>query len=114
MRLWGLWGSATAVEFEQAVIKLGRALQAAQSTPWAILADSRRFMAQSQEVTEHRKDAMTQATAMGCSRIASIIGNAIHTMQFRRIANEAHVTCAAFEDESTAMDWLFEQGPVSR
>ena len=114
MRLWGLWSSTIAVEFEQGVIKLGRALQGARRAPWSILADSRQFKAQSQEVTDRRKKAMAQAAALGCSQIASIVGNAVHTMQFRRIASEAHMPCASFEDESTAMQWLFEQEPPSR
>lgn len=109
MRLWGLWDHQIGAQFRDGVVKLGRELKLeSRGGPWCILADSRTFVAQSNEITNIRKDAMREATGLGCSRIAAVVDAAVYTMQFRRITNESHVTSAVFADEAAALHWLLE------
>ena len=109
MRLWGLWDPPMAVQFRDGVVKLGRELKLdSRGAPWAILADSRAFVAQSNEVTNIRKAAMHEATSLGCTRIAALVDKAVYTMQFRRITNESHMASAVFGDEASALRWLLE------
>ena len=73
-----------------------------------MLADARDFLVQSEVVTEFRKEVMTKSLALGCKKIAAIVGQAIHGMQFKRIANESHIGSAIFHDESAALAWIFD------
>jgi hypothetical protein len=71
-----------------------------------MLADAREFVAQSAAVTEFRKEVMTKSLAMGCTKIAALVGQTVHGMQFKRIANESHVGSAVFSDEAAALAWV--------
>jgi hypothetical protein len=103
MKLRGVWDLPTATEFLSNVRRIGRELR---GRPWAILADSSQFPAQSPEVTQIRQEAMVFAQSQRCEKIASVASNAVHAMQFRRIAVGSHVGSGVFSDEKSALDWL--------
>jgi hypothetical protein len=103
IRMWGLWATSVGEQFRNQVLRLGRGLMGG---PWAIFADARDFYAQSAAVTEYRKEGMTKSLAMGCTKIAALVGHAVHGMQFKRIANESHVGSAVFSDEAAALAWV--------
>lgn len=105
LRMWGLWDEALAERFRSGTLKCASTLTGA---PWAILADASQFVAQSAVVTQKRKEVMVKAIPMGCTKIAAIVGQAVHRMQFTRIANESHVSSAVFKDEVTAVAWIIE------
>jgi hypothetical protein len=103
MNLWGLWSLAFAKDFYSTIREIAVTFSGAR---WGIVADSRNFAAQSQDVTQFRQQAMGAARNGGCDSIASIGSNAVHSMQFRRIAGESHVGGAVFEDEASAIAWI--------
>src|SRR5580698_7796119 len=103
LRMWGLWDIETGEQFRTHTLRHGRGLMGA---PWAMLADAREFVAQSAAVTEFRKEVMTKSLAMGCTKIAALVGQTVHGMQFKRIANESHVGSAVFSDEAAALAWV--------
>jgi hypothetical protein len=105
LRMWGLWDEVIAERFRSGTLKCASSLTGA---PWAILADASQFVAQSAAVTQKRKEVMVRAIPMGCTRIAAVVGQAVHSMQFTRIANESHVSSAVFKDEETAVEWIAE------
>jgi hypothetical protein len=111
VRMWGLWDQDLGEQFRSGALKLARNLGRA---PWAILADASHFVAQSAEVTQKRKDVMVGAIPLGCTRIAAIVGQAVHSMQFTRIAHESHVASAVFKDEATAVAWIEDGLGLSR
>jgi hypothetical protein len=106
IKLWGVWQVSTATDFCSAVHQFG---QGFLGKPWSIVADSREFRAQSQEVARLRREAMIDVQRLGCDKIASIGSNVVHAMQFKRIATESHVSSAVFEDETSALEWLHEE-----
>jgi hypothetical protein len=109
LRLWGLWDVATGVLFREGVVKFANELRReAQGAPWGILVDSRKFMAQSPEVTDLRKRAMVQVAALGCKKIAALVDAAVYSIQFKRIAKESNIASSVFTDESSALEWLRE------
>jgi hypothetical protein len=104
--MWGLWRLEVAEEFRSAVLKYGRTLQ----HPWAIVADTREFAAQSAPVTAIRKDAMQRVQPLGCTRVAALGEHAVHLMQFKRIAGESQMDAAVFHDEAAALAWASAHG----
>jgi hypothetical protein len=111
MRMWGFWEGPTGELFMAAALLFARGLAGA---PWCVLADTREYMAQSERVTELRKQTMIGCSSMGCTKIAAIVSGAAYLMQFKRIANESQVGSATFQDEASAMAWLFgDSGKVA-
>jgi len=102
--MWGFWRLDIAEEFRSAVLKYGCTLR----RPWAIVADTREFVAQSAPVTEIRKDVMQRILPLGCTRVAALGEHAVHSMQFKRIAGESHMDAAVFHDEAAALAWASE------
>jgi hypothetical protein len=105
MKLRGVWDVAIAQEFLSIVRRIANELA---GRPWAILADSTAFPAQSPEVTEVRQAAMVIAKTQRCEKIASVASNAVHAMQFKRIATDSHVGSGVFADENSALEWIRE------
>jgi len=103
LRMWGLWDVEIGEQFRTHTLRHGRGLMGA---PWAMVADAREFVAQSAAVTEIRKETMTKCLSMGCTKIAALVGQTVHGMQFKRIANESHVGSAVFSDETAALAWV--------
>lgn len=106
IRMWGLWDEPTGEQFVKAALTFARGLEGA---PWYMLADATRFMAQSTAVTELRKQLMVKILSMGCQKVAAVVSQAVHGMQFKRIANESHIGGATFPDEESAMAWLSDR-----
>ncbi len=106
MRLWGVWHLPLAEEFYATVG--GELARVFGGKPWAIIADSRLFGAQSQDVSRLRQEAMSKARDAGCDRIAAIADKVVYAMQFKRIAEESHVGSAVFQDEEMALAWIRE------
>jgi hypothetical protein len=105
VKLRGVWDLATANEFCEAIIGIGRELG---ERPWAALADSREFPAQSPDVAHLRKETMTRLCTLGCHKIAVIATSAVYSMQFKRISTDSHVGNGVFTDEKSALDWIRE------
>lgn len=111
IRMWGLWDESTGEQFRNSALGLGATFKGAS---WSMFADARNFVAQSAAVTEYRKQVMLRSVAMGCKKIAAVVTQAAHGMQFKRIANESQVGSATFQDEASAMAWLFgDSGKVA-
>jgi hypothetical protein len=109
--MWGLWDEALAERFRSGALKCAIGLSGA---PWAILADARQFVAQSAAVTQKRKDVMVGAIPLGCTKIAAVVGQAVHSMQFKRIATESHVASGVFQDEADALAWIVDGTELPR
>ncbi|HEV3193909.1 MAG TPA: hypothetical protein VGY54_25565 [Polyangiaceae bacterium] len=105
MKLRGVWDIATAEAFCGAILGIGRDLA---GRPWAILADSSEFRVQSPEVARLRQETMVKLRTLRCEKIASVASNAVHAMQFKRIAADSHVGSGVFPDEKSALDWIHE------
>ncbi len=105
LKLWGVWHMPVANEFCACLIDFATAFGGRR---WAIVADSARFGAQSQEVSRLRQETMEKLRGLGCEKIASIGSSVIHAMQFKRISNESHLGGAVFVDEKAALEWIHE------
>jgi serine/threonine protein kinase len=103
--LSGVWDVAMATAFCSSVLGIARELA---GRPWAILADSREFPAQSQDVARLRQEAMIKIRRLGCEKIASVSSNAAHAMQFSRITLESRVGSGVFRDEKSALNWIYK------
>jgi len=104
-RLWGFWDVEVAERFRAEILhsdhRLGKA--------WSVLVDSRVFLSQTPEVTQHRRDTMAMILNEGCRRIAVIVTeNGTYAMQFTRIASDAGIANAVFLDPGAALKWLRE------
>jgi hypothetical protein len=76
---------------------------------WSALVDSRTFLPQSPEVSQHRRETMVMIMNEGCRRIAAIVAeNGTYAMQFTRIATEAGVMNRVFLDPDDALKWIRE------
>lgn len=103
-RLWGFWDAEVAEDFRAEVLLLGRLGQT-----WSVLVDARDFLAQTPEVSRHRRDTMVMIMNEGCKRIAAVVTeNGTYAMQFARIAGEAGVAYAVFLDRVAALKWIRE------
>jgi hypothetical protein len=112
MRLWGLWEMATAERFFASVLEFAERLR---GSPWGVLVDGRRFVAQSPKITELRERTMRKMGPLGCTRMANIVTSAAYQMQFSRIAAASHMEAKIFMDEATAREWVvasFASGTV--
>ena len=103
MLFWGMWDLPIAEAFRYGLLNLGRQFA---GEPWGILVDSRRFMAQSPEVTQIRQEVMTAIGLIGCKRIAAVVEAPVYAMQFRRISASSHMKSQVFADEKSALVWL--------
>jgi len=103
MVFWGMWDLPIAEAFRYGLLKLGGQFS---GEPWGILVDSRRFMAQSPEVTQIRQEVMTAIGLIGCKRIAAIVDAPVYTMQFKRISASSNMKSQVFQDEKSALVWL--------
>jgi hypothetical protein len=106
MKLWGIWHLPLAREFYSSVTEIGHPFG---NKPWAIIADSRLFGAQSPDVSRLRQEAMAKARALGCDKIAAIADKVVYAMQFKRIAEESHVGSGVFATVDDALVWVREQ-----
>lgn len=111
LKLWGVWHMPVANEFCTCLIDFAGAFLGRK---WAIVADSERFGAQSQEVSRLRQETMEKLRGLGCDKIASIGSSVIHAMQFKRISNESHLGGAVFENEKAALEWIHEDRRQSK
>jgi hypothetical protein len=103
MKLRGIWDIATAEAFCSIIRGIGKGLSA---RPWAILADSREFSAQSPEVARLRQETMTKLRTLRCEKIAVVAASAVYAMQFKRITVDSHVGGGVFQDEKSALEWI--------
>ena len=103
MLFWGMWDLKVAEAFRQGLLKLGGQFA---GEPWAIVVDSRKFMAQSPEVTQIRQEVMTAIGLIGCKRIAAIVDAPVYTMQFKRISASSNMKSQVFADEKAALAWI--------
>jgi len=106
VKLGGVWDVAMATAFCSGVLGIARRLA---GRPWAILADSREFPAQSPDVARLRQEAMIKIRRLGCEKIASVSSNAAHAMQFSRITLESRVGSGVFRDERSALNWIHDR-----
>jgi hypothetical protein len=112
MRLWGLWEMATAERFFASVLEFAERLR---GSPWGVLIDGRRFIAQSPKITEMREKTMHKIAMLGCTRMANVVTSAAYQMQFSRIAAASHIQAQIFVDEVAAREWVvasFASGTV--
>jgi hypothetical protein len=112
MRLWGLWEMATAERFFASVLEFAERLR---GSPWGVLVDGRRFIAQSPKITALREGTMRKIGMLGCTRMANIVTSAAYQMQFSRIAAASHMEAKIFVDEVAAREWVvasFASGKV--
>jgi len=105
MKLRGVWDIVTAEAFCAAILGIGRELA---GRPWAILADSTEFRAQSPEVARLRQDTMVKLRTLRCEKIAVVAASAVYAMQFKRITEDSHVGNGVFPDEKSALDWIHD------
>jgi hypothetical protein len=113
MKLRGIWDIATAEAFCSTIRGIGKGLSA---RPWAILADSREFSAQSPDVARLRQETMTKLRALRCEKIAVVAASAVYAMQFKRISVDSHVGGGVFPDEKSALEWIRrgrDEGPAT-
>jgi hypothetical protein len=103
MKLRGIWDIATTEAFCSTVLGIGKGLSA---RPWAILADSREFSAQSPDVARRRQETMIKLRALRCEKIAVIAASAVYAMQFKRITVDSHLGGGVFPDEKSALAWI--------
>jgi hypothetical protein len=106
MRFWGFWDLEIAKRLRSEVLALGRP---PGGGTWSALVDSRTFLPQSPEVSQHRRETMVMIMNEGCRRIAAIVAeNGTYAMQFTRIATEAGVMNRVFLDPDDALKWIRE------
>jgi hypothetical protein len=106
MRLWGLWETETAEVFVAHILEFADRLR---GSPWGILIDGRRFVAQSPKITEMREATMRKVAGLGCTRMANVVTSAAYQMQFNRITAASHIQAQVFLDEIAAREWLVVQ-----
>jgi hypothetical protein len=100
LRLWGLWETATAERFVTDVVEFADRLR---GSPWEVLIDGRRFLAQSPKIAEMRERTMRKMAMLGCTGMANVVASASYHMQFSRIAAASHIQARVFLDEVTGM-----------
>lgn len=105
VKLWGVWQLPVAQEFCAKVLEFARSFN---GKSWSIVADSTHFGAQSPDVSRARQETMSKLKGLGCDKIAAVVSTVIYAMQFKRITEESHVGGAVFQDEKSAMDWIYE------
>ena len=105
VKLRGVWHLQVAQEFCTKVLEIGRSFA---GKSWSIIADSTHFGAQSPDVSRLRQETMSKLKGLGCDKIAAVVSTVIYAMQFKRITEESHVGGAVFQDEESAMSWVYE------
>src|SRR5260370_39857425 len=88
MKLRGVWDIVTAEAFCAAILGIGRELA---GRPWAILADSTEFRAQSPEVARLRQDTMVKLCSLRCDKIAVVAERTVDAMKLNGVSVDRHV-----------------------
>ncbi len=103
-RMSGFWDVTMAQSFRAEILGMCARVGGKK---WSALVDSRTFLPQTPDVTQHRQETMILIMNEGCRRIAAIVGeNGTYAMQFARIATEAGIANAVFLDPALALDWV--------
>ncbi|MDY7099048.1 MAG: hypothetical protein SXU28_12990 [Pseudomonadota bacterium] len=101
----GFWDMETMTQFQRELIAAARPLFE-NGKPMRSFADLRGFVAQSSEVSDAIRTAVTAAAQLGTERTAMVSDSALTRSQYRRLHEDLQIQ--TFEDPSEALQWLRE------
>ncbi len=108
LRAWGLWDKDIAEQYLQEYKQKVNQISA-DGPPWYVLVDYREFPAQTREVQEYVKQALTFAIEHKVTKQARVVPNMVTSMQIKRLSDETGLPeNAHFSSEQEAIDWLLK------
>jgi hypothetical protein len=103
---WGIWDEPLAREYLSASIEGMHELQT-EPGGWNVLADLRRYPAQSDEVSRCHAESMKAAQQLGLKRAGNLVAGSLSALQIRRLSTESGLPdFSFFQDEAQALNWL--------